>query len=635
MRYRITNSLLKFSFTCFIIFLSFKSVFSQQPDTLLLPFDNGKNGELSKSEHRKLIKRIHKSDVFYSRLKQFADSGYIYKQIYPLIFRKPQIAEDFNLNNIPVNANFKQHEGKTIRSIKLIKLPAFGSSIYDTVLVESSGLAKTLNNLHITTRDVVVRKYLKFKPGESLDPTTLSDNERIIRNADIFQDARFIIDPVDKKTVDVILVIKDVFPLGADLKVNSINNVSARFYNRNILGFGHHLSQSIGYHRDYKPSFFPGDGLYVIRNIRNSFTDLSFFWSGNPINNRLGFKAERPFITPEIKYAGGISVLYNKAWLYDNIDYESFRFSNRFFDVWAGYAIVTNRLKSITARRQQIALTAGFYQLDYFKTPQFSILNHPPMLNTTRLLFGLNILRSEYYQTNMLYGYGRTEDIFFGHHAELVFGWEQTEYKKRIYNGIKFDFVQPVKNAGMVGLDFELGGYLKNGIYEEGVLKTTFKIISPLVPIGRNSIRNFGFIGYTTGLDRNTPGFIKVNDGTEASLFKKYDIAGYQRIRARIESVIFTHHYILGFRFAPFMYAESAVIAPKYQKMINQTIYPAIGVGIRLRNENLAFSTFQISIGYHPIAPKGVSLMEFNFSDLPAARFDQYLINKPEIVEFR
>lgn len=609
-------------------------VSAQNGDTLFLPFDD-ENAGMNKAEQKKLLKRIKASDDFYSRLKSRADSGYIYRQLWPLIFRKPQSDENLQINNLPANATFRRYNRDIIRSVRVIRLKPFGSSIYDTAIIEHKGITKALNSLHFQTSEVVIRNYLQFSAGDRFDAVKISDNERILRSSPIFEDARFIIDPVTRDSVDVIVVVKDIFPYGADLKVNSVNNGSVRIYNRNIFGLGHQLGQTFVYDQNYSPSFYLGEGAYIIRNIRRSFTDFTLGWTNTPIEKRVGIDIIRPFITPEIRFAGGINVMYNQGWLYNNRSVERYRFSNRLFDVWAGYSVITNRWKDITSRRQQVAVTSRLYQLDYYDAPRFSVLSIPPFVNTTRLLIGINVVRSEYYQTNMLYGYGRTEDIPYGHKAELVFGIEKTELDERFYTALKLGFLKPTPLAGLIGLDLHIGGYLEEGFFKDGVLKTQLKVISPLIKSGRSSIRNFGFIGYTTGLYRNIPGSISINDGNSGNLFNRYELHGYQRIRGRVESVYFTPYYFLGFRFAPFFFLEAAVIAPAKQRFVSQTIYPAVGAGIRLRNENLVFSTFQISFTWHPIAPDGVAPVELLFSDLPGTGLDRYLINKPEIVDYK
>lgn len=610
------------------------SLFAQNGDTLFLPFDYYKNGPVDEEEYERLIRRIKSSDEFYARLKQRADSGKLYKQIYPLLFKKPQTAENFEINNLPANATFKPYEGDVIKSIRLVKLKPFGTSIYDTTYIEQAGITKALNNIHFQTITPVIAKYLQFKEGDRLDPVKISDNERILRNVPFIDDARFIVVPVGRNLVNVILVVKDIFPVGADLKFNSINNFYLRVLNRNIFGLGHQFGQAFGYEKQQRPSFYFGDGTYIMRNINHSLTDITAFWSDNPVNKKFGLDVSRPFITPEIKFGGGLNITYNKGWLYNDKGYDRYSYNNRAFDVWLGYASITQRLRDISSRREQIAITARFYQLDYYQTPSFKLLNAPPMINTTRLLFGLNILRSEYYRTNMLYGYGKTEDILFGHHAELIFGWEFNEFRQRLYNGIKLNMIVPTTHAGLIGLHLGVGGYIDDGNFQDGVLNSSVKIISPLIKAGRQRIRNFGSISYTTGLDRSV-GLLSINDGNSGNLFNNYDLLGYSRIRCRLESVIFTPYYLLGFRFAPFVFMEAAMISPQRQRFVDQTFYPALGFGIRLRNENLVFSTFQISFTYYPVTPDGVESFGVGFSGLPLSGFDQYLINKPDIIDFR
>ncbi len=604
----------------------------QQSDSLL-PFDRGMNGEAKKSA--RTLKRISQSDRFYTRIREKADSLYIYRQLYPLLFRGPQNSQEIRLDNLPANITFRAYRNRVIRSVRFVKLKALGSSIYDTAYNETSATVKAINQLHFQTTDAVIRRYLLFEEGDRLDAVLLADNERILRNAPIFEDARFIIDQVSADSVDVILVVKDVFPLAASLDMSSVNKFQLNIFNRNIFGFGHQLAQTIGFNADYSPSFYPGKGEYIIRNIAQTFTDLQFTWSANPIGKHIGLNITRPFISPETRYAGGVSVLHQTGWLFDNTDIDQFKYAYTHTDLWTGYSVIINRLKEISARRQQAAITARYYHINFSNKPQFSLLNAPPMVNVSRFLITLNILRSEFYQTNMLYGYGRTEDLQFGHRAELIAGWEAGELYRRFYSALKLSLAKPTKHAGLIGVDLQAGGYISNGKISDGVFLTSVQLISPLVSYGNYSIRNFGFIGYTTGVNRYLPGRIFINDGGPQNVFNKFNIPGYQRLRGRVESVIFSPYYFLGFRFTPFWFAEAAVIAPKGQRFINQTLYPAIGAGIRFRNENLAFTTFQVSFTLHFIAPGDVQNFELIFSGLPQNSFGKYVIDKPEMVEFR
>lgn len=626
-------TLLYKGFLISFILLSFQ-LNAQNPDSLLL-IDINQNGNLTDKQNKALLKRIKASDAFYKRLMLKADSNYVSKSLYPLLFKKPQADRNLEIKNLPANAVFRKYQGDVIRSIRFVKLRVFNSSIYDTICVEGRNITNILNKIHVYTNDVVIDNYLSVKPGQRLDAVKLSDNERVIRNAPIFEDARFIVDPVNKDTVDLILIVKDIFPLGADLKVNSVNDGRIRLYDRNLLGFGHQLGQSFGYKSTLSPSFFFGEGSYIARNIRHSLTDFSLLWSDDPINKHIGLEMSRPFITPELHLGGGLRVTYNEAWLFDDPSTERYRYSNRVFDVWGGYSTIINRFKGNTSNRQQAALVTRFYQLDYYQVPRFTLLNLPPMVSVTRTLTAFHILRSEFYQSNMIYGYGRTEDIPYGYHTELILGYEHSEPYHRVYAALKSGVTLPVRNAGLVQLRAQLGGYFQKGLIEDGVFKTDFQLISPLINMGRFRIRNFGSISHLTGINRTVPGTISMNGDPLWHLFNKYELTGYQRLRGRFESVNFTPYYFLGFRFAAFWYMEAAVLARKNENFANQTIYPALGAGIRLRNENLVFSTIQLSLNWYPTHPDGNHTFDGQLSDVPENTLNESLIDKPEIIEYK
>jgi len=65
-------------------------------------------------------------------------------------------------------------------------------------------------------------------------------------------------------------------------------------------------------------------------------------------------------------------------------------------------------------------------------------------------------------------------------------------------------------------------------------------------------------------------------------------------------------------------------------------IYSKIGVGILIKNENLVFNTFQISLSFYPIIPgRGNNIFKINSFSTADFGFRDFEIGKPGPVVFR
>ncbi|HTC00080.1 MAG TPA: hypothetical protein VK705_05310, partial [Ferruginibacter sp.] len=88
-----------------------------------------------------------------------------------------------------------------------------------------------------------------------------------------------------------------------------------------------------------------------------------------------------------------------------------------------------------------------------------------------------------------------------------------------------------------------------------------------------------------------------------------------------------------GFKFAPFAFADVAVLTP-YTQNINlntQNVYPEVGIGFRTRNDNLVFGTIQVKFYYFlHINPSQSPYLDVSTN--PVFRFNSTFINKPDFV---
>lgn len=610
----------------------------------------GSDSLLKQAKHKNHFIRIPKSDSlrlelqkkhqvetsdFYRKVKTTAHKNFFSRQFYPLLFRNPSSAVWDASGYLADTILHRREKDKIIRSIRIYKSGVFGSSVFDTTVRSDIWLDKALNNLHFNTRDAIIKSYLQFRENEPLNPVILADNERILRQSALFEDARFIVNSTrNNDSVDIILVIRDVFPIGFDLKVRDASSSSVRLYNRNILGLGQQLEQSFEINTDQSPAIYLSQGACRIRNIRRSFTDVYVAWQRRPGIRSQGIQILKPFISPETRLGGGINIRGTRIMAIPGSQESATTLDFTEFDFWGGYSSIINRFQSPAFDRSVLAITARYYNLNMNGSPSVVMHSLNPSVSVNRYITALSLIRSGYYRTNMVYGFGRTEDIPTGHLARLTFGYETGLLQSRYYSGIKIMTGKLLRKRGFVYSWIEGGGYWSAQGIADGVAGIGGDYISPLYKSGSFRIRSFGSLYYKTGINRNMDSKLLLKNSENTSTFDRFRLSGDQRITARIESVVFSPYYLMGFRFAAYAFAEAGMVAPQTNFILAGKMVPAVGIGLRIKNENLAFSTFQIGLTWYGRKDEAGRQMLFEFSDIPQINLMRFNIEAPEITGF-
>ena len=581
-------------------------------------------------------KRMDASGQFYDKVKSATHRNFFSRQLYPLLFKNPPT------NTFPekVSGNeslpYLEEKGKVIKSIRIKKIAVFGSTVFDTTAVSDYWIDKTLNDIHFPTLDRVIKSYIQIHEGDRVNPILISDNERIIRQSALFEDARFILDSIPgTDSVNVVLIVRDVFPIGFDVKVKSGNRSSFRLFNRNILGFGHQLEQSFELDTRNSKFLYLSEGAYKIRNINRSFTNAVLLWQNKPEIKRIGVEITKPFITPETRYGGGANIQMASSWLIPGITDPATKIEYSVYDFWSGYSTIINRFKSPSADRSIFAITGRYYNINYSIAPALVVQTEIPAVTLNRYIAAVSLIKSGYYRSNMIYSFGRTEDIPTGHFAQLIGGYETSILARRYYSGFKLLSGKQLNKGGFIYSWLEGGGYWSKNSLTDGIIGMGAEYISMLYKAGSFRMRSFASFNYKTGFNRESTGILQLSNKDYSETFKAYQVADHQRLRARAETVVFTPYYLLGFRFAAYSFVEAAMLAPSGKYVLSGNLYPAIGLGIRIRNENLAFSTFQLSFTWFGRSDaKGRNLM-FEFTDIPQVDLNRFSIGPPEFTDYK
>ena len=115
----------------------------------------------------------------------------------------------------------------------------------------------------------------------------------------------------------------------------------------------------------------------------------------------------------------------------------------------------------------------------------------------------------KYTKTNLLYSYGRNEDVPYGALFKLTAGREYNEFKNRTYIGGEASFGNKFDGSGYFYLYSGLSTYINSNRTEQGLLAIRLNYFSNLQTLGNFRMRNFVYLNYSRGFGRYTNEYLR------------------------------------------------------------------------------------------------------------------------------
>jgi hypothetical protein len=569
-----------------------------------------------------------KTHIFLDSLKNRASKTLITRKLYDFVVIPHQTGSGKKITG-PSDISFVGYSGMRIRKIEIKQLNVFGSNISSPDYFNPNKLEKLLNKTHLNTNETIIRKNLLFTEGDTISPLTFSDNERFIRQLPYIDDARILIVPVSDSEADVIVVTKDVYSLGGKVSFSGFDKGSLSVFERNIFGMGHEFGIEIPYDSEFSDS--PGFGAnYKINNIIKTFSNLNVYYYDGLGRKTFGFDISRKLVSAFTKYAGGISVRE----MFTSNDLDSLQVpapvKYNLQDYWLLRSFLINK-ESVS----RLIVGARYTNNNVFSHP-FILPESYHFLQKYKMLFGsVSFSVQKYYKAKLIYGYGRTEDLPYGGLLNITMAKEINEFKSRFYLGTSLSVGESVNSLGYFYGSAGFGTFFNKGQTEQGMLSLRTSFISNLSYLGRYRIRNFAKADYTRGFDRYSDEYLNFNSENGFSGFRNDSTGNAQRLSLSIESVLFSPVYLYGFRFAAFGFADFGFLFDTNDFVGSGDMLSAIGVGVRIRNDNLVLNTFQIRLGFFPNLPEYSRISRLIISGEQLLRPDNFEPVPPTLIPFK
>jgi hypothetical protein len=533
---------------------------------------------------------------FYDSLKAKASKYLVTRKLYDFVVVSGQPAPATRTSESS-DASYLRYSGKRIGKIVIQRISVFGSDINDPDNFKPNKLENLLNKTHLNTNEFIIRKNLLFNEGDTLSPLLLSDNERILRQLPYIDDSRIIVVPVSDGEVNIVVITKDIYSLGIAADLQSFKKGSVSIFDKNILGLGYEFRLEFPFNSDLPDS--PGFGLsYNIINIRKSFINLKLNYFNGLGKQSYGFSLSKDLISSTTKYAGGISVQEMSTTVDLDTLPKNAPLKYNLQDYWIERSFLISK-ESVS----RIIIGTRYTNNNVFNHPQILPESYHYLQQYRIFLGSISLSVQKYFKTSMLYAYGRTEDIPYGGLLTVTAGKEINEFKKRNYAGFNLSFGKSIGTLGYLYTSGGLASFFNGSQTEEGLLSIRASYFSNLIYIGSYKVRNFVKADYTRGFDRYLDEHLFFNPDGALTGFRNDSIGGTQRLNINLESVLFSPRNYYGFRFAFFAFADVVCLFGTNQILKNGDFLSSVGLGIRLRNDNLLLNTFEIRLGFYPNLP--------------------------------
>lgn len=542
---------------------------------------------------------------------------------------------------------FRKYKGRIIRHIEVEKL-GFDKSVNDTGKITSNFFNDLGDALHTGTRKQVIRNNLFFSEGDKLYPYLLADNERFLRDISYLQDARIVIrEPANSTdSVDVIILSKDVFPIGGSIDEGSGRNISFEVNDDNMLGTGDKLRVQHLFDMDRRPNY--GIGFeYRKRNLGGTFIDLTTgfqsqapaFNSGRREERALYIRGELPLVSPYHIWTGSLEASLHatiNAYLPDSLYQSDFRYSYRLFDGWVGYNLGAGKTiqQNFNSRLKRFIAIRGIHQT-FSDIPDIYRINYNiSYSNLVSVLGAFTIFEQDYYHTNFLYGFGRNEDVPEGFSLALTAGWSNRNQVSRPYIGFDYQRNYFSNRKNYINYTVRAGTHFNNGSLEDISFLTSVDYFTRLRKLGNSKwlLRHF-LSGSVTQLARTS-----LNDPLRLSsiygipqLNNEQNMRASTRVTLNCESVFYNTWKFFGFSFAPFSFANISYLKRIGIANFNKgDIYTAVGGGVRTRNENLVFGTMELRAFYFPRLTGNMTPWNISFNTGLNFKYNSQFMKRPD-----
>jgi hypothetical protein len=577
-------------------------------------------------------------------LKKKSQGNRVMRELYSATFTDPYKKTETDTTKIvKPEKHFEPYQGKIIRHIHYKVLDAIGPTVNDTAQNKESSLIRWINNTYPPTKPYVIRQNLLFREGDRIEPFLMTNSERMLRELRSLNDVRIRVSDTIPGTdsVDVVVIVKDIYPFGVKFKSAGIDQYDVELYTVNLMGWGHFFSNTITLMPISSPYIRYSKFDYEVPNIGGSFIAAEAIIERNESTRLRQLQATRKYLPTQSSW-GGLAKAENKSYNLDSVyNYppaasidtsKLFRIHYLELDGVAGYSQATDAHPDETSN--YLVLAGRYNYIHYYDRPVTRIDTNIRYQHRTDFLGSVSFVRNNYYQSKYIYAFGLTEDIPYGFNLTLTAGYEMAEFFNRPYGGVSISAGNYIKNFGYLYVLSEAGTFVDERRLKQGLFNFSTHYFSNLFNFTEKYKSRFQFRSfYSIGLNRYPNEKMYVQNLNQMSGLDLYKFDGNQQLNINTGVVTYTPWSIYGFQFALEFFWEASLVGAANRPIYINQLYSGIGTGILIKNENLVLQTLEIKLTWFPNPSDGNAFM-LKVNSRPQGEFQSFEASNPHIIPY-
>ncbi len=554
--------------------------------------------------------------------------------MYKWFGRKNRITSPAYDNQVASN-KFMAYEGKTIAQILFLRLSPFGYSVFDSTQGPQNRVERFGNAVHFPTWKAIIRNSLIFSEGDRVIPYEMAEAEQLLRQRNLFEDVNIVLETLDDTNqVRVTVITKEQWTTSAGMQYSSPEKMKFVLLERNFAGLGLKTKATAYYDKTFlSPWSYQGE--FDVPDYFGSYISSTFFLRNGHGYETYSVKFNRDFYASRTQYAGGIELKFSdepyRIFTNDSVIHISYRLQ----DWWIGRSIRVSR-RSPSVAPLNLVFALRYYQKDFFSRLPVSMYVNPYFHSFRDYVVSVGLSNQNIYRSSLYFGFGSTEDIPVGYKIQLTSGIEQSDFQRRFLIGGEMSAAE-VTPIGYLFLSSRLGGYLAEGHkIEQAVINIRAQYFTKPFHLGRSSIRHFVRYDFTRGAARfkGEREYVVLQNNYGIRGLNSPELCGQTRLMFNFETMMYSPHYIWGFRPAFYVFADLGLIGQADELVYLNPMYSGFGLGLRLKNESLIFPTFLFRFGYYPRLPQNAEVAYWLISTEARKNFENFRIKGPYILQF-
>jgi hypothetical protein len=578
------------------------------------------------------------STKLYENIATYAKRSRLATFMYSLVFKPVDIISKKKVFKNLIQQPYNSFESRIIRNINITTLDPFGYSVSDTAIRAHNFLYKAGNATHIKTQTIAIKNLLLIRRNQPFNTLLVKESERLIRSQKYVQEVSFFVSSAGNRSdsVDIVIREKDKWSIAPEGSV-SLSGFNISLTDKNFVGFGHEFQNA--YSMNLENGIGSFNTYYLVPNISNTYISSKLHWRFDGYGNYSRYiSIDRPFYSPVAKWAAGISFSSQskKDSLKDiNSIYIPLNHKFNTQDYWVGKAFRIFKGETEAAQATNLIMTMRFLRLRYFEKPTEA--NDPLHIFSDEdfYLTGIGISTRLYVRDKYIFNWGVVEDVPVGKVYGLTGGYKAKNNSGRFYLGMRVSSGN-YHTWGYLSSDFEYGTFFKSSYADQGVISAGVNYFTTLMEAGKWKFRQFVKPQITIGINRFSYDTLTLKEGYGLNGFNSFGLSGTNRLMLTLQSQAYAPWNIAGFRFGPYLICSFGMLGDADNRFKNSKVYSQIGMGVLIKNNNLVFNTFQISISFYPLIPGyGQNVFKLNSFKTNDFGFRDFEIGKPVPVIFQ